>query len=104
ATSQYAPPLAKLFSGPDIPDRYLLWFQHVAWDHKMKSGRTLWDELIAHYDTGVARVKEMQQTWAAMKPFVDGERWSQTATFLAIQEKDAQWWRDASIAYSQTFS
>jgi alpha-glucuronidase len=104
ATSQYAPAIAKLFSGPDIPDRYLLWFQHVAWDHKMKSGRTLWDELIVHYDQGIATVGEMRKTWAALKPHVDAERWSQEATFLAIQEKDAQWWRDASIAYFQTFS
>jgi len=104
ATSQYAAPVAKLFSGPDIPDRYLLWFQHVAWHHKMKSGRTLWDELIVHYDAGIAAVGEMRKTWAAMKPYVDDERWSQTAAFLAIQQKEAQWWRDASIAYFETFS
>jgi alpha-glucuronidase len=104
ATSQYAPPLARLFSGPDIPDRYLMWFQHVAWDYKMKSGRTLWDEMIVHYDTGIATVQQMRQTWTAMKSYVDEERWSQQAAFLAIQEKEAQWWRDACIAYFQTFS
>ena len=104
AVSQYAAPLAKLFSGPNIADRDLLWFQHVAWDHKMRSGRSLWDELIVHYDTGIATVAGMRKTWAAMKPYVDEERWSQTATFLAIQEKEAQWWRDACIAYFQTFS
>lgn len=104
ATSQYAPALARLFSGPDIPDRYLLWFQHVAWDHKMKSGRTLWDELVLHYDRGIASVREMAQTWAAMKPYVDEQRWSQQAAFLAIQEKEAQWWRDACLAYFQSFS
>jgi len=104
ATSQYAPPLAKLFSGPDIPDIYLMWFQHVAWDHKMRSGRSLWDEMIVHYDAGVADVAEMRKTWDGMKPYVDEERWSQTADFLAIQQKEAQWWRDACIAYFQTFS
>jgi len=104
ATSQYAPPIAKLFAGPDIPDRYLLWFQHVGWDHKMKSGRSLWDELVLHYDEGVAQVAQMRQTWDAMKPYVDAERWSQTAAFLGIQAKEAQWWRDACIAYFETFS
>ncbi len=104
ATSQYAPPIARLFAGPDIPDRYLLWFQHVAWDHKMRSGRSLWDELVTHYDTGIATVRQMRGTWAAMKPYVDDERWSQTAAYLAIQEKEAQWWRDACIAYFETFS
>jgi len=81
-----------------------LWFHHVAWDHKMRSGRTLWDELIVRYDSGIATVAGMRKTWDAMKPYVDGERWSQTATFLAIQQKEAQWWRDACIAYFQTFS
>jgi alpha-glucuronidase len=104
ATSQYAPPIAKLFSGPDIPDRYLLWFQHVGWDHKLRSGRSLWDELVVHYDNGVASVGEMRKSWAAMRPYVDAERWSQEAAFLAVQEKEARWWRDASIAYWQTFS
>lgn len=104
ATSQYAPPIARLFAGPDIPDRFLLWFQHVAWDHKMRSGRTLWDELVIHYDTGIATVGQMRRTWDAEKPRVDPERWAQTAAFLAIQEKEARWWRDACIAYFETFS
>jgi len=104
ATSQYAPPIAKLFSGPDIPDRYLLWFQHVGWDHRMRSGRALWDELVFQYDKGIATVGEMRKSWAAMKPYVDAERWSQETAFLAVQEKEARWWRDASIAYFQTFS
>jgi alpha-glucuronidase len=104
ATAQYAPPIAKLFAGPDIPDRFLLWFQHVAWDHKMKSGRTLWDELVIHYDTGIAAVGQMRRSWDAAKPYVDPERWSQQAAFLVIQEKEARWWRDACIAYFETFS
>src|SRR5262249_30106800 len=104
AITYYAPPIAKLFSGPDIPDRYLLWFQHVGWDHKMRSGRTLWDELVVQYDKGIASVGEMRKTWIAMKPYVDAERWSQEAAFLAVQAKEAQWWRDASIAYWETFS
>jgi alpha-glucuronidase len=104
ATSQYAPPLAKLFAGPDISDRYLLWFHHVAWDHKMKSGRSLWDELVIHYDSGIAAVGQMRRSWEAMKPYVDEERWSQQAAFLAIQQKEAQWWRDACLAYFRTFS
>jgi alpha-glucuronidase len=104
ATSQYAPPIARLFAGPDIPDRFLLWFQHVAWDHKMRSGRILWDELVIHYDIGIATVGQMRRIWDGEKPHVDPERWTQTAAFLAIQEKEARWWRDACIAYFETFS
>ena len=104
ATSQYAPPITKLFNGSDIPERFLLWFHHVPWDAKLKSGRTLWDELVLHYDAGIATVGQMRRSWDAAKPFVDPERWSQQAAFLAIQEKEAQWWRDACLAYFETFS
>lgn len=104
ATEQYAPPIAQLFAGPDIPERYLLWFHHVGWGHKMKSGRSLWDELVIHYDQGVDEVGEMRHVWDGMKPYVDPERWSQVAAFLVIQQKEARWWRDACITYFQTFS
>jgi alpha-glucuronidase len=87
-----------------IPEEFLLWFHHLPWDYKMKSGRTLWDELVHHYTQGVNTVSGMRTTWAGLKDYVDPERHAQVATFLAIQEKEAKWWRDASIAYFQTFS
>jgi alpha-glucuronidase len=70
----------------------------------MKSGRTLWDELVLHYDQGIASVHQSRQTWDTVKPYVDAERWSQEAAFLTIQEKEAQWWRDACLDYFETFS
>jgi alpha-glucuronidase len=68
------------------------------------SGRTVWDELVVRYSEGVDEVKAMRRTWAAMAPYVDPERHVQVAAYLAIQENEAQWWRDACIAYFQTFS
>jgi len=105
AVSQYAPPVADVFASLDkIPDKYLLWFHHVPWDYKMKSGRTLWDELVMHYARGVEEVVQMRATWAKMKPYVDAQRYEETAAYLAIQEKEAKWWRDACIAYFQSIS
>jgi alpha-glucuronidase len=68
------------------------------------SGRTLWAELVHRYSRGVDEVSEMRKTWSALASHVDAERHAQVAAFLAIQEKEAKWWRDASIAYFQTFS
>ncbi len=65
----------------------------------MASGRTLWEELVAHYDRGVATVGTMRVTWQRLRPLVDAERWGKTATYLAMQEREARWWRDASLAY-----
>jgi alpha-glucuronidase len=105
AVAQYAPPVAALFANREkIPDKLLLWFHHVPWDYKLPSGRILWDELVFRYSRGVDEVGAMRKTWSGLSSFVDEERFSQTATFLGIQEKEAQWWRDASIAYFQTFS
>ncbi|MHC9418074.1 alpha-glucuronidase family glycosyl hydrolase [Sphingomonas citri] len=100
AVAQYAPDVAKRLADPAAtPERELLWFHHVAWDRRMASGKTLWDELVAHYDRGVAAVGTMRATWERLRPLVDAERWGKTATYLAVQERESRWWRDASLAY-----
>lgn len=100
AVAQYAPPLQRKFSSrASVPEKYLLWFHHLPWDHPMPSGRDLWQELVYRYDRGVAQVEEMRRDWAQLEPFVDRERFVQTSSFLAIQEREARWWRDASLAY-----
>ena len=105
AVAQYAPPVAAQFGDlATVPEEFLLWFHHVPWDHTMASGRTLWDELVLRYGRGVDYVSGMRTTWDGLAGHVDPERHAQVAAFLAIQEKEAQWWRDASIAYFQTFS
>ena len=105
AVAQYAPPVAKQFDDVKrVPEQFLLWFHHVPWDYRTKSGRPLWNELVVHYDRGVDEVKRMRATWDGLKPHVDAERHAQVAAFLAIQEDEAQWWRDASIAYWQSLN
>ena len=105
AVAQYAPPVAAQFNDlKQTPEQYLLFFHHVPWDYRMRSGQTLWYELIAHYTQGVDDVKQMRETWRHMDGYIDDERYQQVATFLAIQQKEAQWWRDACIAYFQSIS
>ena len=105
AVAQYAPPLAALFNDPErTPEKYLLWFHHLRWDRRMASGATLWDELVLHYTRGWQSVQQMRHTWAGLQRFVDAERYSQIAAFLAIQDKEARWWRDATLAYFQSIS
>jgi alpha-glucuronidase len=105
AVSQYAPPVAAKFNDPrKIDERDLLWFHHLPWDWKVKSGRTLWDELVVRYTQGVSEVADMRATWTSLAPYVDAERYAEVSAFLGIQEKEAQWWRDASIAYFQSIS
>ncbi|CAN5266945.1 alpha-glucuronidase family glycosyl hydrolase [soil metagenome] len=105
AVAQYAPVVAKRFSDlKTVDEKDLLWFHHLPWDYRLRSGTSLWDGLVTHYSRGVSYVEGMGKTWETLSPYVDPERHAQVAGFLAIQHREAQWWRDASIAYFQTFS
>ena len=100
AVAQYAAPVADRFSNlEEVPDEYLLWFHRLPWDYQMRSGKTLWEELIAHYDHGVAEAEAMQAKWAGLEHFVDQERFARISKYLVIQVREAHWWRDACIAY-----
>jgi len=103
--SQYHSPVSRTFSDlRTCPEKFLLWFHHVSWNYKMKSGRTLWEELALHYQSGVDGMKATRATWAKLDGAIDRERYDAIARKLAIQERDAIWWRDACLVYFQTFA
>ena len=105
AISQYAPDAQKQWENVNTcNEKYLLWFHHVPWKFKMRSGRTLWDELCYKYYSGVDSVRWMQKTWNDLKKYVDVERFDQIKMLLVVQEKEAVWWRNACLLYFQTFS
>ncbi len=105
AVGQYAPQVAEVYGDPErVPESLLLWFHHVPWDHRMRSGRTLWDELVGRYSRGVRQVRSMQDTWAGLRDRIDPQRHRHVTAFLQIQHDEAQWWRDASVAYFQSLS
>jgi alpha-glucuronidase len=103
--SQYRLPVRRQFADLQrCPEEFLLWFHHVSWDHKLKSGRTLWDEIALHYQSGVDWVRSTRATWATLNGAIDPEKHAAIAKKLAIQERDAVWWRDACLLYFQTFA
>ena len=101
----YHEPLASTYNSLETcPEELLLWFHHVPWNHRMSSGRTFWDEMCHRYDRGIRKVREYQQIWEDVKPYVDQERWEAVRAKLEIQESDARWWRDACVQYFGEFS
>ena len=105
ALQQYQPDVRKQFDPLAACDeKYLLWFHHVPWRYKMKSGRTLWEELGLHYQAGVDSARGMQRDWNKLKGLVDEERFEHVKMLLAIQAEDAAWWRDACLLYFQGFA
>jgi alpha-glucuronidase len=102
---QYPEALCRLYNDINTcPENLITWFHHVPWDHKMKSGRTFWDELCHQYDEGVHEARRFLAVWDAMQPYVDTQRFSEVQRKLRIQARDAEWWRDACLLYFQTFS
>ena len=105
ATEQYAPFLAKIYNDPNtIPEKYLLWFQHLPWDYELKDGTILWDAMALKYQEGVNQVNNMISTWDNAKPYLSESEYNEVHMLLQIQLKEAKWWRDACLLYFQTFS
>ena len=104
ALSQYTPAVQQRFALPQCPEKYLLWFHHLPWEYKMKSGRTLWDQMCLKYQEGVDTVRKMQKAWNGIEGKVDADRFKQVKMLLAIQEQEAVLWRNSCILYFQTFS
>ncbi len=105
ALAQYARPVQKKWSDPETcPLPYLMWFHHIAWDKKLSTGRTLWDELCTRYYLGAQSVKQMQQQWHSVAAHVNSSLHQDVAGRLRAQEREALWWRDACVLYFQEFS
>ncbi|MDF2158483.1 alpha-glucuronidase family glycosyl hydrolase [Algoriphagus sp. CAU 1675] len=105
ALSQYASQIAARWSDPNqIPEKLLLWFHHLPWDFKLRSGRSLWDEIALHYDKGVKTARKMKSDWESLESQIDPERFVHVDQLLAIQVQEAEWWRNACLLYFQTFS
>ncbi len=95
------------------PDELLLWFHHLPWNYRMRSGETLWNELCHQYDQGVREAQSFADTWKRMRPFftaadaasnLSPERFADQERNFDRQAKDAVWWRDACLLYFQQFS
>jgi alpha-glucuronidase len=105
ALEQYTPEVRLKYQDPaTCPESLLLWFHHVRWDHKMKSGKTLWDEMVHRYSQGAAEAKSMQAEWTSLHGKIDTARHRDVTMLLQIQANEAKWWRDACISYFQSFS
>ncbi len=105
ATGQYFKPAADKFANlATCPEELLLWFHHVPWNYKMRSGKTLWDEMAIHYATGVAGVEKMVKAWQDLKGKIDEEEFKQVTDKMAKQEQLATWWRNSCLLYFQQYS
>lgn len=108
AVGQYPEPYRSLYDNIETcPEEYLLWFHHVPWTYKMKSGSTLWQELCMKYNMGVAMVEVYRDFWhTSAKQYMKGheQEWQHTDSLLNVQLENAKEWRKTCLKYFQTFS
>lgn len=108
AVGQYPEPYRSLYDNIETcPEEYLLWFHHVPWTYKMKSGSTLWQELCMKYNMGVAMVEVYRDFWhTSAKQYMKGheQEWQHTDSLLNVQLENAKEWRNTCLRYFQTFS
>lgn len=105
AVEQYPEPLRSQLNGRDTcPEKFLLWFHHVPWTYRLKSGRTLWDELCLHYERGVLAAEKYRRRWQEAAPYIEPALHADVAERLRTQAADARWWKDACLQYFREFS
>jgi len=105
ALAQYFPAVAEQFTNlKTCPEEFLLWFHHLPWDYKLKSGDNLWDGIVKKYYQGADEVKQMQVTWDGLQKQLDPAIYHQVKQLLAVQYDEAIWWRNACVLYFQSKS
>ena len=108
AVGQYPEPYRSMYDNiATCPEEYLLWFHHVPWTYKMKSGSTLWQELCMKYNMGVAMVEVYRDFWhTSAKQYMKEheQEWQHTDSLLNVQLENAKEWRNTCLKYFQTFS
>ena len=105
ATSQYREPYCSIYDDINTcPERYLLWFHHVPWDYRLKSGRTVLEEMTFRYNRGVSEVEDFLRVWQEVKPQIDEQRWQEVQDRLDHQLENAQLWRKTCLDYFGSFS
>ena len=104
-TTQYRKRIRDKFDNlSECPDEYLLWFHRLPWDYRMRSGRTLWNEIVHKYNEGVNQVEIMISNWDSVSAHIDSERHKRVAALLRYQLEEAKWWRDGCLLFFDSYA
>ena len=105
ATAQYREPYCSIYDNINTcPERYLLWFHRVPWSYRLKSGRTVYEEMAYRYTRGVNEVEDFIRVWNEAKPYIDDQRWQEVDARLQHQLENAKQWRQVCLDYFKSFT
>lgn len=97
---QYHEPNASLYDRMETcPEELLLFFHHVPYSWRLKSGKTLIQHIYDTHFEGVEEVEEMISLWKGLKGRIDGTAWENVRERFERQLYNAKEWRDQVNSY-----
>ncbi|MGC8611846.1 MAG: alpha-glucuronidase [Mesoaciditoga sp.] len=98
--SQYRPDVAEIYESLEkCPDELLLFFHHVPYTHRLKSGKTVIQHIYDSHFDGVEKVIEMKEKWIGLKDHVDQIIFDEVLERFELQLKNAIEWCDEINTY-----
>lgn len=97
---QYHEPNASMYNEPETcPEELLLFFHHVPYTYRLKSGKTLIQHIYDTHFEGVAEVEEMIGVWESLEGKVPESAYRTVRERFDRQLYNAREWRDQVNSY-----
>lgn len=99
-TAQYNEPVSSMYENIDTcPEELLLFFHHVSYNYKLKSGKTVIQHIYDTHFEGVEKVEKFIEKWLSLKGKISEEYFNIVLDKFQIQLKDSKEWRDVINTY-----
>ncbi|WP_026668430.1 alpha-glucuronidase [Butyrivibrio sp. AE2005] len=97
---QYYEPNASAYNDPEkCPEELLLFFHHIPYTWKLKSGKTLIQYIYDSHFEGEEGAEKLAEDWNSLKDVVDPDVFARVAERFELQVANAKEWRDQVNSY-----
>ncbi|WP_026652605.1 alpha-glucuronidase [Butyrivibrio proteoclasticus] len=97
---QYYEPNASMYNDPaTCPEELLLFFHHIPYTYKLKTGKTLIQHIYDSHFEGEAEAEELAKTWDSLEGKVPQEVFNLVKHRFEMQLYNAKEWRDQVNSY-----
>lgn len=98
--SQYFEPNFSMYNNPETcPEELLLFFHHIPYEYKLKTGKILIQHIYDTHFQGVEEVEGMIAAWKSLESKIDSRIFATVAERFQRQLRNAKEWRDQVNTY-----